>query len=212
MQRVDDNGCLTQRSQLERLRELADGVVRERVKTMSSQADRLTTVLLVIGAGGKESTWDLEGLASEGARLGRGTQWLVDPQVAIANFVPTQAILRILRETDATAAALVAPVTSAAIAMQLADSDHEQSLTAHLARQPEAGPTVSKWDFGSVLWAVRLRQMLLASHRPTAFPPGRPVTAAATIAPPPPSRRRGQMREMREQLHREPAAAPSWLQ
>lgn len=213
MQRVDDNGCLTQRSQLERLRELADGVVRERVKTMSSQADRLTTVLLVIGAGGKESTWDLEGLASEGARLGRGTQWLVDPQVAIANFVPTQAILRILRETDATAAALVAPVTSAAIAMQLADSDHEQSLTAHLVRQPEAGPTVSKWDFGSVLWAVRLRQMLLASHRSSAVPPGRPVTAPATIAPPPPpSRRRGQMREMREQLHREPAAAPSWLQ
>lgn len=212
MQRVDDTGCLTQRSQLERLRELADGVVQERVKTMSTPAARLATVLLVIGASGKESSWDLESLASEGARLGRGTQWLVDPQVAIANFVPTQAILRILRETDATAAALVAPVTSVAIAMQLADTDHEQSLTAHLIREPETGTRLSKWDFGSVLWAVRLRQMLLASHRPRAAAPSRPVTAPAAIPPPPATRRRGQMREMREQLHREPAAAPSWLQ
>ena len=212
MQKVDDTGCLTQRSQLERLRELADGVVQERVKTMSSPSAKLATVLLVIGTERKETTWDVESLASEGARLGRGTQWLVDPEVALANFVPTQAILRILRETGATAAALVAPVTSAAIAMQLADADHEQSLTARLIRQPESSPTVSKWDFGSVLWAVRLRQMLLASHRPPAAPPARPVTAPAAVPPPTVSRRRGQVREMREQLHREPAAAPSWLQ
>jgi len=212
MQRVDDTGCLTQRSQLERLRELADGIVQDRVRKMSSPAAKLPTVLIVIDAGAKESTWDVESLASDGARLGRGTQWLVAPEVAIANFVPTQSILRILREAGATGAAIVAPVTSGTIAMQLADFDHEQSLTARLVQQPEGHPTVSKWDFGSVLWAVRLRQMLLASHRPPATPPSRPVTAPAAIPPPGANRRRGQMREMREQLHREPAAAPSWLQ
>ena len=212
MQRVDDTGCLTQRSQLERLRELADGIVQDRVKGLSSPTAKLPTVLVVIGAGAKETTWDLESLASDGARLGRGTQWLVAPEVALANFVPTQAILRILRETGATGAAIVAPVTAGAIAMQLADFDHEQSLTARLIRQPETGPSVSKWDFGSVLWAVRLRQMLLASHRPPAAPPSRPVIAPAAVPPPAANRRRGQMREMREQLHREPAAAPSWLQ
>ena len=100
MQRVDDTGCLTQRSQLERLVELADGIVQERVKALSAPAARLATVLVVIGAGGKETTWDLESLASSGARLGRGTQWLVDPEVALANFVPSQAIMRILRETE----------------------------------------------------------------------------------------------------------------
>jgi hypothetical protein len=212
MQRVDDTGCLTQRSQLERLRELADGVVQDRVKELSSSVGKLPTVLIVIGGGAKESTWDVESLVSDGARLGRGTQWLVAPEVALANFVPTQAILRILRETGATGAAIVAPVTSAAIAMQLADFDHEQSLTARLVQQPDSSPTVGKWDFGSVLWAVRLRQMLLASHRPPAAPPSRPVTAPASVPPAGVSKRRGQMREMREQLHRDPAAAPSWLQ
>ncbi|GAC1479253.1 MAG: hypothetical protein PVSMB9_02630 [Candidatus Dormibacteria bacterium] len=213
MQRPDDTGCLTQRSQLERLREKADTVVHERVRELASPTARLATVLIVLGAGAKETTWDVESLASSGARLGRGTQWKVDPDVALANFVPTQAIMRILRETGATAAALVAPVASAAIAMQLADADHEQSLTARVIRDPEATPALGKWDFGSVLWTVRLRQMLLASRRNPVSPPNRPLStppaAAATTAPP---GRRSLMREMREQLHREAAAAPSWLQ
>ena len=213
MQRLDDTGCLTQRSQLERLRELADSVVQERVKALTAPTAKVGTVLLVLGAGGQESTWDVETLASSGARLGRGTQWMVDPDAALANFVPTQAIMRILRETGATAAALVAPVATSAIAMQLADTDHEQSLTTRLIRQPEASPTIGPWDFGSVLWAVRLRHMLLASRRATAIAPSRPVTPTAPVqAPVTGGRRRGQMREMREQLHREPAAAPSWLQ
>ena len=214
MHRPDDIGCLSQRSQLERLREKADTVVRERVKELASPTARLATVLIVIGTGAEETTWDVESLADSGARLGRGTQWMVDPEVALANFVPTQTIMRILRQTGATAAALVAPVASAAIAMQLADADHEQSLTARVLRDEHAAAAVGKWDFGSVLWTVRLRQMLLASRRVTAAPPTRPVTT-----PPPPAAaaapaqgRRRQMREMREQLHREPAAAPSWLQ
>ena len=212
MQRPDDNGCLTQRSQLERLREKADTVVHERVKELASPTARLATVLIVLGAGAEETTWDVESLANSGARLGRGTQWMVDPDVALTNFVPTQTIMRILRETGARAAALVAPVASAAIAMQLADADHEQSLTARVIRDPQATPVVGKWDFGSVLWAVRLRQMLLASGRVTVAPPTRPVTTPAAVAPAPAQGRRSQMREMREQLHREPAAAPSWLQ
>jgi len=101
---------------------------------------------------------------------------MVDPDVALANFVPAQAIMRILRETGATAAALVAPVATSAIAMQLADADHEQSLTTRLIRQPEASPTIGQWDFGSVLWAVRLRHMLLASRRAATTAPSRPVT------------------------------------
>jgi len=213
MQRLDDTGCLTQRSQLERLRELADSVVQERVKALASPTAKVGTVLLVLGADTRESSWDVESLVSSGARLGRGTQWMVDPDVALANFVPAQAIMRILRETGATAAALVAPVATSAIAMQLADADHEQSLTPRLIRQPEASPTIGQWDFGSVLWAVRLRHMLLASRRAATTAPSRPVTPTPPVQPPPTGgRRRGQMREMREQLHREPAAAPSWLQ
>ena len=209
MQKNDDTGCLSQRSQLERLQDMAEGVVQERVKTLAAPGARLSTVLLVIGSGAKETSWEVESLASSGARLGRGTQWLVDPEVALANFVPTQAILRILRDTGATAAAIVAPVTSVAVAILLADADHEQSLTARLIREPGAGPTLSKWDFGNVLWAVRLRQMLLASRRPVTDQPAEP---AAETPPPAKVGRRGQRREMREQLHREAAAAPSWLQ
>jgi hypothetical protein len=214
MQRIDDTGCLTQRSQLERLRELADSVVRDRVKGLESPTARLATSLIVLGADTKESTWDVESLAGSGARIGRGTQWLVDPDTALANFVPTQAIMRILRETGATAAALVAPIATAAIAMQLADMDHEQSLTARLIRQPEASPALGKWDFGNVLWAVRLRQMLLGSRRAgtSLAPAARPAAAAPVAQSVPTGSRRGQRREMREQLHREAAAAPSWLQ
>jgi hypothetical protein len=214
MQKVDDTGCLTQRSQLERLRELADSVVRDRVKGLDSPGATLATSLIVLGADTKASTWDVESLASSGARLGRGTQWSIDPDTALANFVPTQAIMRILRETGATAAALVAPIATAAIAMQLADTDHEQSLTARLIRQSEASPALGKWDFGNVLWAVRLRQMLLGSRQTSTglAPAARPAPAPAVVPSPPAGGRRGQRREMREQLHREAAAAPSWLQ
>ncbi len=219
MQRVDDTGCLTQRSQLGRLREMADAVVHERVKELGSETATLATVLVVLGAGQQETTWVVESLASSGARLDRGTQWMVDPDVALSNFVPTQAIVRILRETGASAAALIAPVARSVIAMQLADADHEESLTARVIRQADASTALGKWDFGGVLWTVRLRQMLLASSASgrskaaPATPPVRPVSGQ-TAAPTTPAagRRGGQMREMREQLQREPAAAPSWLQ
>src|SRR5205823_11976331 len=61
MQQTEDIGCLTQRSQLDRLQELADGITRERVKSLQS-SDLLATIVLVIGPSGKESTWDLDHL------------------------------------------------------------------------------------------------------------------------------------------------------
>ncbi|MDQ6883186.1 MAG: hypothetical protein M3077_02945 [Candidatus Dormibacteraeota bacterium] len=219
MQLTDDTGCLTQRSQLEHLREMADAVVQERVKELVAPTATLATVLVVLGAGHQETTWDVESLVSSGARLDRGTSWMADPDIALSNFVPTQAIVRILRETGASAAALIAPVATNAVAMQLADADHEQSLTARVIRQPDTTTALGKWDFGSVLWTVRLRQMLLASGASSrnkgmpATPPVRPVTGqTAAQTTPAAGRRGGQMREMREQLQREAAAAPSWLQ
>lgn len=214
MKTIDDTGCLTQRSQLERLRELADAVVGERVKSLESPSARLATVLFVLGAGTKESTWDVESLPGAGTRLRLADPLGVDPPTALANLVPTQAIMRILRDTGATAAALVAPIGTAAIAIQLADADHEQSLTARVIPQAASTPALGKWDFGRVLWSVRLRQMLLAARRDTTSQSIRldSKTPPVAAAPPVAGGRRNQMREMREQLHREPAAAPSWLQ
>jgi len=48
MQHTEDIGCLTQRSQLDRLQELADGIARERVKVLQS-SDLLATIVLVVG-------------------------------------------------------------------------------------------------------------------------------------------------------------------
>jgi hypothetical protein len=137
MQTLDDTGCLTQRSQLERLRELADAVMRERVKSLDAPSARLTTMLLVLGAGSKASTWDVESMPSAATGPGRLGESNLDAQTALANLVPTQAIMRILRDTGATAAALLAPITTATIALQLADADHEQSLTARVIPQLE---------------------------------------------------------------------------
>lgn len=216
MQQVDDIGCLTQRSQLDRLQELADGIARERVKSLQS-TDLLATIVLVIGPSGKESTWDLDHLPMARSAQEPAVQLLLDPDAALDNLVPTQAIMRILRDTAASAVALIAPVNGSAAALQLADVDHEQSLTARIDRQPNREPSLGQWDFGKVAWTVRLRHVLRAargsaadeqaqqgSARPQAATPTRPADPAAT--------RRNHRREMREQLHRQPAAAPSWLQ
>jgi hypothetical protein len=216
MQQVDDIGCLTQRSQLDRLQELADGIARERVKGLQS-ADLLATIVLVIGPSGKESTWDLDHLPMARPATEPAVQLLLDPDAALDNLVPTQAIMRILRDTAASAVALIAPVNGSAAALQLADVDHEESLTARIDRQPDREPSLGQWDFGKVAWTVRLRHVLRAargsaadeqgqqgSARPQAATPTRPADPAAT--------RRNHRREMREQLHHTPAAAPSWIQ
>jgi hypothetical protein len=217
MENIEDIGCLTQRSQLDRLQELADGITRERVKNLQS-SDLLVTTVLVIGPSGKESTWDLDHLPMARSATEPAIQLLLDPEAALDNLVPTQAIMRILRDTAASAVALIAPVNGSAAALQLADIDHEQSLTARIERQPDREPSLGQWDFGKVAWTVRLRHVLRAARGsavdeqaqqgsarpPAAAVPARPGDPAAT--------RRNHRREMREQLHRTPAAAPSWLQ
>jgi hypothetical protein len=213
MQYIDDIGCLTQRSQLDRLQELADRITRERIKTLQP-TDLLATTVFLIGASGKESTWDLDHLALARSSPDAAVQLLLDPEAVLDNLVPTQAIMRILRDSGASAVALIAPMSPSGAALQLADVDHEQSLTARIVHQPDSEPSLSQWDFGKVAWTVRLRHVLRAARasvdeapQPAGHPTTTPVRAAA-----PAVGRRSLRREMREQLHRAPAAAPSWLQ
>src|ERR1700687_5911069 len=110
MQQVDDIGCLTQRSQLDRLQELADGITRERVKGLRS-TDLLATIVLVIGPSGKESTWDLDHLPMARSAPEPAVQLLLDPDAALDNLVSTHAIMRMLRDTAASAVALSHPVS-----------------------------------------------------------------------------------------------------
>lgn len=215
MQHIEEHGCLTQRSQLDRLRDLADEIARERVKTLEPSG-LLPATVFVIDGNGNESTWDLDRVAL--ARPGTETvQLFLHPEIALDNLVPTQAIMRILRETAASAVALVAPASPSMAALQLADLDHEQSLMARIDRQPEHEPALGKWDFGKVAWTVRLRQALRAARSAADRGPeegaGRPTSTAPGVRPadPIPSRR-NHRREMREQLHRQAAPAPSWLQ
>jgi len=218
MQQIDDIGCLTQRSQLDRLQELADGVTRERVKTLQP-SDLLATTVFVIGRSGKESTWDLDHVALARSTPEAAVQLLLDPEAVLDNLVPTQAIMRILRDTAASAVALIAPMSATRAALQLADVDHEQSLTARIDREPDSEPSLGQWDFGKVAWTVRLRHVLRAAigsaideraQQAAARPPAAAVGQARPADPA--TTRRNHRREMREQLHHQPAAAPSWLQ
>jgi hypothetical protein len=214
MEYIEDIGCLTQRSQIDRLQELADISTRQRLRRVE-QPSALATTMFVIGSGGEESTWELDhvALASESVALTERLQ--LEAEEALANLLPTQTVLRILRDTRATAAALVAPIATGVVALQLADADHEESLTARIDRPSDGEPTLGKWDFGKVAWVVRLRYGLRAarsSNESTREAQPRPPVAAAQVrASDPLTQRRNHRREMREQLHRMPAAAPSWL-
>lgn len=215
MHQIEEYGCLTQRSQIDRLRELADLTARERVRSLKA-TELFPSTLFVIDDNGKESTWELD-RAPLARSASTAIQLVLHPEIALDNLVPTHSIMRILRETQASAVALVAPASVSMAALQLADLDHEQSLTTRIERQPEAEPALGKWDFGKVAWAVRLRQVLkaarIASSEERTDEPTRPVMAAPGTRPadPTPSRR-NHRREMREQLHRTSPPAPSWLQ
>src|SRR5881398_1139368 len=219
MQDIDEHGCLTQRSQLDRLRELAEGTARQRVKALAP-TELLPTTVFVLDPGGKESIWDLDHLAVAGSSSSSGSavQLLLDPELALDNLVPTHAIMRILRDTAASAVAVMASVNASAAALQLADLDHEQSLTVRIEREPEHEPALGQWDFGKVAWTVRLRHVLRAARGRTveeqgATPIRPPVTPTQPSRPADPvAARKNLRREMREQLHRQPAAGPSWLQ
>jgi len=216
LEHIEEHGCLTQHSQLDRLRELADGTAREYVRGLKP-TELLTATLFVIDQGGKESTWNLDRLPLAHSSS-TAVQLVLHPEIALDNLVPTQTIMRILRDTKASASALVAPASASMAALQLADVDHEQSLIARIERPSESEATLAKWDFGKIAWAVRLRQVLRAAQSASDDArkddtPSRPVSAAPGVRPaePIPSRR-NHRREMREQLHRTPAPAPSWLQ
>jgi hypothetical protein len=215
MQYIGDIGCLTQRSQLDRLQELADRITRERIKALQP-SDLLATTVFVIGPSGKESTWELDHLAVARSEPPAAVQLLLDPEAVLDNLVPTQAIMRILRDSGASAAALIAPMSASSAALQLADIDHEQSLTARIVHQPDREPSLSQWDFGKVAWTIRLRHVLRAARGAAVEEVAQTVARPATTTPIRPSEhavgRRNLRREMREQLHRTPAAAPSWLQ
>ena len=215
MQQLEEHGCLTQRSQLDRLRALAEDVTGDQVRALQP-SELLNSILFVIDRQGSESTWDLDRLPLARS-ASNAVQLVLHPEIALDNLVPTQTIMRILRDTEASAAALVAPASVSMAALQLADLDHEQSLISSIERAPEEAPRLGKWDFGKVAWAVRLRQVLRAARTPgeeeAEDAPTRPVTVAPGVRPadPIPSRR-NHRREMRDQLHRTPASAPSWLQ
>src|SRR5260370_22968678 len=185
MQYIDDIGGGTQRHQLDRLQELADRITRERIKT-PQPTDLLATTVFLIGASGKESTWGLDHLALAGSSPDAAVQLLLEPEAVLDNLVPTQAIMRILRDSGASAVALIAPMSPSGAALQIADVDHEQSLTARIIHQPDSEPSLSQWDFGKVAWTVRLRHVLRAARasgdeapQPAARPTTTPVRAAA---------------------------------
>jgi hypothetical protein len=218
MQTRDDTGCLTQRTQLERLQEIADAATRERVKSLEGTAV-LATTAFVIGRAGKESVWELDHLPLARSAQGPAVQLVLDTDAVLDNLVPTHALMRILRDTDAAAVAVVSAVNVSAAAIQLADDDHEESLTARIVREPDTEPTLGKWDFGKVAWTVRLRHVLRAARSSAAEEPDKDAPERPQASAVPPTRpaessagRRNHRREMREQLHRQPAAAPSWLQ
>src|SRR2546425_2243909 len=215
MQTIDDTGCLTQRSQLDRLQEFADRVTRERIRALQP-SDLLSTSVFTIGPSGKESSWELDHLAVARSATEAAVQLLLDPEAVLDNLVPTQAIMRIVRDSGASAVALIAPMSASAAALQLADVDHEQSLTAKIVYQPDSEPSLSQWDFGKVAWTVRLRHVLRAARGAVLDEAAKPAARPATTSPIRPAEpavgRRNLRREMREQLHRQPAAAPSWLQ
>jgi hypothetical protein len=214
MQYIEDIGCLTQRSQLDRLQEFADRITRERIRGLQP-SDLLSTTVFTIGSSGKESTWELDHLGVARSASEAAVQLLLDPEAVLDNLVPTQAIMRIVRDSGASAVALIAPMSASAAALQLADVDHEQSLTARIVHQPDSEPSLSPWDFGKVAWTVRLRHVLRAARGATVdeAPPsaGKPVATPPRSAEPAVGRH-NLRREMREQLHRAPAAAPSWIQ
>src|SRR2546421_5258001 len=113
MQYIDDIGCLTQRSQLDRLQEFADRITRERIRALQP-SDLLSTSVFTIAPSGKESSWDLDHLAVARSATEAAVQLLLDPEAVLDNLVPTQAIMRIVRDSGASAGAPPPPPSTPA--------------------------------------------------------------------------------------------------
>src|SRR2546427_11646136 len=116
MQYIEDIGCLTQRSQLDRLQEFADRITRERIRGLQP-SDLLSTSVFTIGPSGKESTWELDHLALARSASEAAVQLLLDPEAVLDNLVPTPAIMRIVRDSRASAGALIGAVGASPAAL-----------------------------------------------------------------------------------------------
>ena len=213
MEHVEAIGCLSQRSRLERLQAMADAWTRDQLTRIPAQAPAAT--LIALAEGGRELVRDLP-------FTGAGRPGTLD------GLIPQQGILRILREGNATAAALVVPRGPDLVGLQIADVDHEESLTARILRPEPGQATIDRWDFTPFHWPLRLRQILrgvrwqaagTAGTRLSSGPSRASVPSPRPAAAPVPARprestpgRRNQVRELREQLGQPPPAAPSWLQ
>ncbi|HYM51476.1 MAG TPA: hypothetical protein VET65_13025 [Candidatus Limnocylindrales bacterium] len=194
---------------------MADSWTREHVAQLDPGPSSLHPTLILVSATGDALTRELGALSgpSDGG---------------LASLIPQQGIIRILRELGARAAALVATTGRDEVALQIADVDHEEMLTARIIRPEQGAPRIGKWDFSSVRGPLRLRPLLRtvrtpstttratstdadtastpAAGRPAAPAPARPPKDGASAG------RRGQVRELREELGQPAAAAPSWLQ
>ena len=158
---VSAGSCLEQRSELDRLLEAADGWTRAHLQAEPGKP-AVAPALFVLEESGTQFSFELDRrLAETSLRFSAP----LDPGEALTRLMPYQGIMRVLRERQVRAAALVTPLPGEQVGMQLADLDHEESLSAHVDRAPEKEPTLTRWDFAPMRLPLRLREMLRNARR-----------------------------------------------
>jgi hypothetical protein len=210
-----ESGCLTQHSQLDRLRVVADGWARERLSGAAGERKEFAVSLVLLGGEQEELIPDVRELRLKGSAMGETRPGFAE-RPGHARLFLLESVRRILQTKRPTAAALLARLSEASLALQIADLDHEQSLTTHVIKGPDSTLMIGKWDFATISWAVRLRPLLQAIPRPdyertAARPrprPAEPVPALVTAG----GSRDELIRELREELGHGASPAPSWLQ
>ncbi len=196
---AQETDCRTRHTQLDRVREIADRWTRDQLGKMQSPSETLAATLIVLGPGDQE-------LARDANPLFQGADG------PLSRLIPRSGIVRLLRERHASAAAVVAPLESGVIGLQLADLEREQSLTARVVQLPDTTSTIDKWDFGRMRWPIALRRLLIGALKSDPAPAPRPAAAEPVKPQALGQDRRALIRELREQLRYAGAAAPSWLQ
>ena len=153
--------CLEQRSELDRLLEAAEGWTRAHLQAEPGKP-AITPTLIVLEESGTQFSFELDRrVADTSLRFSAP----LEPGEALTRLMPYQGIMRVLRDRQVRAAALITPLPGEQVGMQLADLDHEESLSAHVDRAPEHEPTLTRWDFAPVRWPLRLREMLRSARR-----------------------------------------------
>jgi hypothetical protein len=155
------SSCLEQRSELDRLLEAADGWTRTHLQAEPGKP-AVTPALIVLEESGSHFGFELDRQLAETSLRSLSP---LEPGEALARLVPYQGIMRVLRDRQVRAAALITPLPGEQVGMQLADLDHEESLSAHIDRVPERDPSITRWDFAPVRWPLRLREMLRNARR-----------------------------------------------